>query len=85
MASVFTPEQVARSEEVQQATKRKVAAALRDMIPELPGFVADSSKLRMLFGDLLGVVQSEALNRQLMLVILDDVVVQLFPEIVHDH
>ena len=85
IAAVFTPEQVVRSEQVQQATKRKVAAGLRDAIPNLPGFVADSSKLRLLAGDLLGLLQSEALNRQLMLVILDDVFVQLFPEIVHDH
>eukprot|EP00730_Choanoeca_flexa_P013984 TRINITY_DN5940_c0_g1_i3.p1 TRINITY_DN5940_c0_g1~~TRINITY_DN5940_c0_g1_i3.p1 ORF type:complete len:1045 (+),score=270.45 TRINITY_DN5940_c0_g1_i3:37-3171(+) len=84
MASIFTPDEVFRSPEVQEETKRKVMSTLLAMIPNLPSFVGDSDKLKRLVGDLFGLLQSEALNRQLVMILLDDILVKLFPELVHD-
>jgi hypothetical protein len=67
-AAVFTPEAVARSEAQQAESLSRVREALREAlrarIPNALSSVCGTAQLHQRLEDLLGILQSEALNRQ---------------------
>ncbi|EDQ85013.1 uncharacterized protein MONBRDRAFT_12252 [Monosiga brevicollis MX1] len=84
MQSVFHPEEVVRSPEAQAASRTAVRDTLEQMLQPLVKAHVIKPQLVLRVLDIYGLFQSEALNRQLLLVIFDELILQLFPEVAHD-